>query len=52
MTFFHNTASPKITFKEKTVIEQVNLAVSLYTRIREALLSILGCTPAILINFR
>lgn len=49
--FFYNTANPKFTFKERTVIEQVSLAVSLYTPIREALLSSLGCTPAILINF-
>ena len=52
MTFvFHNTANLQFTFKERTVIEQVSLAVSLYTRIREALLSSLGCTPVILINF-
>jgi len=50
--FFHKTANPKFTFKEKTLIEQVSLAVSLYTRIREALLSSFGCTSAILINFR
>jgi hypothetical protein len=49
---FHNTANPKFTFKEKIIIEQVNLAVSLSTRIREAILSILGHTPVVLINFR
>ena len=49
--FFYNIANPKITFKEETVIEQVSLAVSLYTRKGEALHSGLGCTPAILINF-